>query len=351
MASPPYWLPTTDYHTAGEPFRIVHTTDLPSNPLTPGLTVFQQRLAILEDPQHPLDLLRRTLCHEPRGHADMYGCFITPPDDAGAHFGCLFWHKDGFSTACGHGTIALGMWAVAEGVVKRAEGENGEGEVDVVIDVPSGRVVARVAFDDAGEVKHVDFLNVASQQISAGHQLNVTLGPKQIPLTVDLSFGGAVYASVDATTLGLRIEPSNYHTFVDLGRKIKASFPGFLYKEKYDLYGICFFSHISTTPSSLTQRNVVVFADGQIDRSPCGSGTCARLAILLAQGEVGVGRRLVHKSIVGTRFEAFVMEIEDGGDGESLVCIPRVRGKANLVGKMRFFVDEGDPVFPGFVFR
>jgi proline racemase len=181
--------------------------------------------------------------------------------------------------------------------------------------------------------------------------VSVSLGPKRISLTVDLSFGGAVYASVDATTLGLRIEPSNYHTFVDLGRKTKASFPGFLYKEKYDLYGVCFFSTLSRTPSSITQRNVVVFADGQIDRSPCGSGTCARLAVLLAQGEVGVGKRLVHESIVGTRFEAFVMEVEDGGEGEFPACIPRVRGKANLVGKMNFFVDESDPVFPGFVFR
>lgn len=243
------------------------------------------------------------------------------------------------------------MWAVAEGVVKRDSQEEGEGEVDVVIDVPSGRVVARVAFDAAGEVKHVDFLNVASRQISAGHQVSVSLGPKRISLTVDLSFGGAVYASVDATTLGLSVEPANYQTFISLARQIKSSFPNYTYKTTYDLYGICFFSHLSATPSSITQRNVVVFADGQIDRSPCGSGTCARLAVLLAQGEVGVERRLVHESIVGTRFEAYVMEVEPGGEGELPVCVPRVRGKANLVGKMRFFIDERDPVFPGFVFR
>lgn len=357
MAPPPYWLATEDWHTAGEPFRIVK--DLPSGCLTKGLTVSQQRLAILETPSHPLDSLRRTLCHEPRGHADMYGCFITPPDDSGAHFGVLFWHKDGFSTACGHGTIALGYWAVASGVVKRSLSAE-EGEVHVVVDVPSGRVVARVAFDGTGDVRHVDFVNVASWQISAGRELSISaprlMGREKMDLTADLSFGGAVYASVDAATLGLRVEPANYHTFVDLGRKMKAEFSDFLYKDKYDLYGVCFFEDIAQTPSTITQRNVVVFADGQIDRSPCGSGTCARLAVLLAQGEVSVDRHLVHESILGTQFEAFVMataeaEEVEGDGGEFPPCIPRVRGKANLVGRMEFFIDPGDPVYPGFVFR
>jgi trans-L-3-hydroxyproline dehydratase len=116
MAAPTYWQTTEDWHTAGEPFRIV--SDVPAGYLTKGLTVAQQRLAILETPSHPLDTLRRTLCHEPRGHADMYGGFIVPPDDSDAHFGVLFWHKNGFSTACGHGTIALGYWAVANGIAR-----------------------------------------------------------------------------------------------------------------------------------------------------------------------------------------------------------------------------------------
>jgi proline racemase len=359
MMASPYWLDTEDWHTAGEPFRIVK--DVPSGHLAKGLTVSQQRLAILENPTHPLDLLRKTLCHEPRGHADMYGCFITPPDDAGAHFGVLFWHKDGFSTACGHGTIALGYWAVASRVVKRDTSESDS--LDIVIDVPSGRVVARVAFDRAGDVRHVDFINVTSWQISAGHESSISapglVDQEQKPLTVDLSFGGAVYASIDAATLGLRVEPSNYHTFVDLGRKVKAEFPGFLYKDKYDLYGVCFFENIAQTPQAMTQRNVVVFADGQIDRSPCGSGTCARLAVLLAQGDVSVDRHLVHESILGTQFEAFVMataevEEERGGNGDGgkfPACIPRVRGRANLLGRMEFYIDPSDPVYPGFVFR
>lgn len=114
----------------------------------------------------------------------------------------------------------------------------------------------------------------------------------QISLTVDLSFGGAVYASIYTATLDLRVEPSNYHTFTNLGRKIKTEFSGFLYEDKYDLYGVCFFEKISQIPNTITQRYVVVFADELMDRSLCSSGTCARLAVLLAQGEVSVDRQL-----------------------------------------------------------
>lgn len=130
-----FWIDTEDWHTAGEPFRIV--PELPQGHLPSSTTVSQRRLDVLAaGASHPLNRLRRSLCHEPRGHADMYGGFITPPDDNGAAFGVLFWHKDGFSTACGHGTIALGYWALAKGIVK-APAE--DGVVDVVIDVPSGR--------------------------------------------------------------------------------------------------------------------------------------------------------------------------------------------------------------------
>jgi proline racemase len=125
---------TVDYHTGGEPFRIVAESPVP----IPGDCVADRRARAIADPA--VDGLRQVLCFEPRGHADMYGCFITPPDDAGADFGVLFWHKDGFSTACGHGTIALGVWAVDSGRVV----PDPDGITDVTIDVPSGRVVARV---------------------------------------------------------------------------------------------------------------------------------------------------------------------------------------------------------------
>jgi proline racemase len=128
---------TTDYHTAGEPFRIVAEPPV----ALPGVSVADRRVRAIDSPD--AQGLRKLLCFEPRGHADMYGGLVVPPDDEGAHLGVLFWHKDGFSTACGHGTIALGTWAVDTGLVQAP----GDGSTDVVIDVPSGRVTARVHRD------------------------------------------------------------------------------------------------------------------------------------------------------------------------------------------------------------
>src|SRR5579872_5557214 len=166
----------TDYHTAGEPFRIVTA----GAPEIPGGSVGdrRERAAATES----IDTVRRLLCHEPRGHADMYGCFLVPPDDAGARLGVLFWHKDGYSTACGHGTIALGAWAVESGQVKAPR----HGDVDVVVDVPSGRVVARVHVED-GAVRSVAFRNVPAFVIAR----DVLVAGAR----VDVAYGGAIYAS------------------------------------------------------------------------------------------------------------------------------------------------------------
>lgn len=338
---------TDDWHTAGEPFRIVQ--NLPSGHTTQGNTVAERRLNIINSRGHPLDTLRQSLCHEPRGHADMYGGFIVPPDDSGAHFGVLFWHKDGFSTACGHGTIALGFWAISKGIVKVPEGD---GIVDVTVDVPSGRVVASVTIK-GGKPIHADFVNVSSYQLA--RSIPVDVPSQDLKIEVDLSFGGAVYASVDATNFGLSVEPQNHDRFVALGREIKASLGERAHYGEYDLYGVIFFNEDGgegVESGVVQQRNVTVFADGQIDRSPCGSGTCARLAVLLAQGRLGVGGpKLLHRSIVDTVFEADIVS-----EGESPIegfpaCIPRVRGRANLVGRMSFFIDPADDVYPGFVFR
>ncbi|KAM0194783.1 hypothetical protein ACHAPA_009182 [Fusarium lateritium] len=338
-----FWIDTEDWHTAGEPFRIVAT--LPENHLPNDQTVAQRRHTIINTPNHPLDQLRQSLCHEPRGHADMYGVFITPPDDPGAHFGVLFWHKDGFSTACGHGTIALGYWAVTKGMVKAPE----DGSVDVVIDVPSGRVVAKITVEKGRPVRG-DFINVKSYQIAK--DISVSLPSRDIQVKVDLAFGGAVYAAIDAAQLGLVVEPSHYIEFINLGREIKATLGKRAHYGEYDLYGVIFFNEEGTGEGGeVRQRNVTVFADGQIDRSPCGSGTASRVAVLLAEGRLGAGKsKLLHRSIIDTVFEADVVS-EEESPVEFPACIPRVRGNANLVGKMSFFIDPTDTVFPGFLLR
>lgn len=342
-----YWIETEDWHTAGEPFRIVDKLSpgyLPSSP-----TVAQRRLDIMAASDHPLDELRRLLCHEPRGHADMYGGFITPPDDSGAHFGVLFWHKDGFSTACGHGTIALGYWAITHGIVKTTKPD---GIFDVVVDVPSGRVVARMGIEK-GKPIHADFINVTSYQLAKS--LPLTIPSCGLNINVDLSFGGAVYATLDVAQFGIEVEPRNADRFIQLGREIKALLGNRAHYGSYDCYGVIFFSEEGDDQVEMNvvkQRSVTVFADGQIDRSPCGSGTCARLAILFAQGKLEPGSsKFLHSSIIGSKFEADILSAAQSPVDGFPACIPRVRGRASLVGQMRFFIDPDDEIFPGFLLR
>lgn len=342
---------SVDFHTAGEPFRIVAEPPVE----IPGRSVAQRReLAV---PGSAADDLRRLLCFEPRGHANMYGGFITDPDDDGADFGVLFWHKDGFSTACGHGTMALGACAVSAGIVA----VDPSGTTEVTIDVPSDRVRAQVHTDAEGRATSVDFVNVPSRLIASGLTVDTSRGP----VTVDLAWGGAIYALVDVPQLGAaqvntaqvdsgswRVAPENLTALIALGREIKAGLadhPDTVHPEDDCLsgvYGTIFVDRFGTLPGGeLHQRNVTVFADGQVDRSPCGSGTAARVAALHAAGELCPGQMFVHESIVGTRFRARVLE--ETADG----VIPVVTGSAHRVATTTFEVDPLDDLVPGFVLR
>jgi proline racemase len=260
----PSRIATTDYHTAGEPFRIVADPQVPIE----GSTVAERRARAIVD--QAVQELRALLCSEPRGHADMYGGLVVPPDDAGAHLGVLFWHKDGFSTACGHGTIALGVWAVESGRVTAPE----TGSVDVVLDVPSGRVVARVRRED-GRVVAVDFVNVPSWVVARGVPVPTSRGEA----VVDVAYGGAIYATLPAAQLGLEVTPADLDALVALGREIKWALNDSEHAvhptdARLDgIYGTIWFDELGDGDGQIHQRNVTIFADGEVDRSPCGSGT------------------------------------------------------------------------------
>lgn len=331
-----------DYHTAGEPFRIVPDPSV----AIPGRTVAERRANAMVDSD--LDGLRQLLCFEPRGHADMYGGFITPPGDAEAPFGVLFWHKDGFSAACGHGTIALGAWAVTSGLVPA----DPSGSTDVIIDVPSGRVTARVRTTKDGRVTEVDFVNVPSSLVAANMPLPTSRGDT----VVDLGWGGALYACVDASSVGLRVVPGDLTHLISLGREIKAALAADPRTEHptdprlSGVYGTIIFEDLGTLPTGeLHQRNVTIFANGQVDRSPCGSGSAARVAVLTATGRLSDGQTLIHDSIVGSRFTARVADHtrENGRDA----FIPVVTGTAHRIGTSTFEVDPYDTLVPGFVLR
>ena len=318
----------TDYHTAGEPFRIVAAGSVE----IPGGSVLARRDHAIASEE--IERIRRLLCHEPRGHADMYGCFVVPADDDGADFGVLFWHKDGYSTACGHGTIALGAWAVESGRVDAPD----DGEVEVTIDVPSGRVAARVECRD-GAVTRVAFRNVPAYVIARGVACR--------GVRVDVAYGGAIYAFVPAVELGLPIAADALPDLIRAGREIKATLDGTevaVHPDDRRLSGI-YGTVIHEELGPAHHRNVVVFADGEVDRSPTGSATSARTALLAEDGAIADGASWRNDSIIGTSFRARVVGRVPSG------IVTEVEGMAFRTGEHRFFLDPRDDLGTGFVLR
>jgi proline racemase len=321
-----------DYHTGGEPFRIVTGgVEAPR-----GATILAKRRDALER----LDHVRRLLVYEPRGHADMYGCFVVEPDDDGADLGVVFFHNAGYSTACGHGTIALVTWALDEGIVPRREGEN-----RVVVDVPSGRLETWARVED-GRVRSVRFRNVPAFVWAEGIEV--------AGHTLDVAFGGAFYASLQE-----RVEPRELPRLIELGRQLKRAIEAEhevvhpLEPELRDIYGVIFWQQEEERegdlPRLLTQRNVTVFADGEVDRSPCGSGTSARLALLDRSGRLPRGAELRHLSIVGSEFRGRV--VADTEVAGLPAVVTEVEGSAYRTGEHVFTLDPDDPLREGFLLR
>jgi proline racemase len=315
-----------DYHTAGEPFRIVTGGVEPLR----GTTILDKRRDALDR----LDHVRRLIVNEPRGHADMYGCHVVEPNDDGAHLGVVFFHNAGYSTACGHGTIALVTWALDSGVVEEVEGEN-----HVVVDVPSGRLDTWAHVRD-GRVRSVRFRNVPSYVHASG----LEIGEHEL----EIAFGGAFYASVEE-----HVASHELPRLIELGRELKRSIEEWqevvhpLEPELRDVYGVIFWQEEDEDP--LTQRNVTVFADGEVDRSPCGSGTSARLAILDRSGRLARGAELRHLSIVDTEFRGRVVgETEVAGIP---AVVTEVEGSAYRTGEHVFTLDRDDPLADGFILR
>jgi proline racemase len=330
---------TTDYHTGGEPFRIV-TGGVPE---LEGRTVPERRRWAAAN----LDHVRQLLVNEPRGHADMYGGFVTPPDDDGADLGVVFFHNEGYSTACGHGTIALVTWAIDTGRVAVTAGPR---EIDVTVDVPSGRLACTARLDDSGRVEAVRFRNVPSFVLASDLVIETSRGT----LTLDIAFGGAFYGAIDVRALGLTVEPAALPELIALQRELRPALEravDVVHPNQPDLqgiYGVIFWEPVDDQPRS--QRNVTVFADGEVDRSPCGSGTSARLAILHERGEIGIGETLRHRSIVDSVFDARVIEPGPSIGGHATV-ITEVEGAAFLTGRHTFTLDDRDPLGTGFLLR
>jgi len=330
---------TADYHTAGEPFRIV-TGGVPS---LEGRTVLERRSWA----RGHIDDVRRLLIDEPRGHADMYGAFVVPPNDDGADLGVVFFHNEGYSTACGHGTIALVTWAIDSGRIAAVEPET-----SVTVDAPSGRLACRARVD-GGRVRSVTFTNVPSFVEAGG----VAVATSRARVQVDVAFGGAFYGSVDVRSLGLDVSPASLPALIALQRELRRALDAELDPTHPDepelrgIYGIIFWQPEPDEPGAdLVQRNVTVFADGEVDRSPCGSGTSARLALLEADRSLRRGGVLRHRSIVDGVFLGRVT-----GDGPPIgsrpTVVTEIEGSAFQTGRHVFELDPDDPLGTGFLLR
>jgi len=335
---PEHWLKITtiDCHTEGEPFRVV-TGGFPD---LPGDSILARRRYAREH----LDHLRTTLMWEPRGHADMYGCIVTPPVSPEADIGVLFMHNEGYSTMCGHGIIGIATVALETGLLPMTEPET-----VIRIDAPAGLVTAhaRVA---GGRVRSVYFHNVPSFVLTLDQTVEV---PGLGKVRYDLAFGGAFYAYVQAEEVGLTCTPDNFRAFIEKGLAIKRAVVAdrpIMHPFEEDLsflYGPIFIGPPLQEGSH--SRNVCVFAEGEVDRCPTGTGVSGRLAIHHARGEVGVGESIVVESIIGTRFSGRIVETTTFGPYPAI--IPEVEGTAHITGRHEFLIDPDDPLKDGFILR
>lgn len=327
---------TIDSHTEGEPFRII-TGGVPE---PKGKTILEKRTFA----RTHLDHIRKVLMFEPRGHADMYGCFVTAPVTPEADMGVLFIHNEGFSTMCGHGIIALTTVAVETGFVTLSHDKP-----FIKIDTPAGLVTAIPNMAD-NRVQSVTFDNVASFAPALDETADV---PGIGKVTYDLGFGGAFYAFVNASDVGLSCTPEHFSALIDKGRKIKnAIMAQKEIRHPFEpdlsfLYGTIFVDYPDLP--GVHSRHCCIFAEGEVDRSPTGTGVSARLAILEKRGQINPGEDIVINSIIDSSFTCRVKETTAFADFKAV--IPRVTGSAYITGVHEFYIDPDDPLNQGFILR
>ena len=347
---------TIDAHAAGEPLRLV----IDGLPAPEGRTMLEKRAWSMKR----LDHLRKSLILEPRGHTDMYGALLTEPSSRDAQAGVLFMHNEGWSTMCGHGIIAVTTIAIERGLIWLASPEPGGAggsnagtaadaakptSLDIRYDTPAGPVQARAQLShhgDAVRVESVAFRNVASFVFEPS--LMVSIGARKVP--VDVAFGGAFYAIVDSEAAGVPIDSAHLPELRKLGMTIAREVEKLrrvVHPIDAGLEGI--YGTIFTAPAQLADahlRNVTVFADAEVDRSPCGTGTAAVMAVLNDMGLLLDDVPFVHESIVGTTFKGRVVDRVQVGEKPAIV--PEIEGSAWITGEHTFLIDGDDPLRAGF---
>jgi len=324
---------TIDAHAAGEPLRVI-TGGIPP---VPGDTILAKRRYAREH----LDHIRRALMFEPRGHADMYGAILTDPVTADGDLGVLFMHNEGYSTMCGHGVIALVTVLLETGMIEPRE--------SIRLDTPAGRVTAKADFDGK-RVCGVCFENVPSFAFKLDQTVHV---PGIGELRYDVGFGGAFYAYCKASYLGVQIIPEEFRKLIEAGMAVKRAVMNSIeikHPFEEDL-GFLYGTIIDGPPlaEGAHSRNVCVFAEGEVDRSPTGTGVSGRVALEHARGRLAMGEPFVIESLIGTRFTGRVARETSFGDYPAVV--PEVEGSAWITGHHEFLIAPDDPLRGGFLLR
>ncbi|MEX2922596.1 proline racemase [Clostridioides difficile] len=325
-----------DSHTAGEATRIV----VGGIPNIKGNSMPEKKEYLEEN----LDYLRTAIMLEPRGHNDMFGSVMTQPCCPDADFGIIFMDGGGYLNMCGHGTIGAMTAAIETGVVPAVEPVT-----HVVMEAPAGIIRGDVTVVD-GKAKEVSFLNVPAFLYKEGVEVDL---PGVGTVKFDISFGGSFFAIIHASQLGLKIEPQNAGKLTELAmklrdiinEKIEIQHPTLAHIKTVDLVEI----YDEPTHPEATYKNVVIFGQGQVDRSPCGTGTSAKLATLHAKGELKVEEKFVYESILGTLFKGEIVEETKVADFNAVV--PKITGSAYITGFNHFVIDEEDPLKHGFILK
>ncbi|MGQ9517034.1 MAG: proline racemase family protein [Anaerolineae bacterium] len=322
-----------DSHTAGEPTRLI----LAGLPPIPGETIAEKWAYA----RRHLGEVRRLLMWEPRGHADMFGALLLPPCRPDTDFGLLFCDTADWLTMCGHGTIGTATALVELGMV-----EAREPETVIRFDTAAGVVEAHVEVEN-GRARAAWFQNVPS--FLYAHDLHLEVAGVGA-ITLDIAFGGNFFAVVPVEQVGLQVEPQYARRLSDVGMKILAAvneaFP-VQHPTQPHIRSIGLVEFTQPGANGADYRNAVIFGAGNLDRSPCGTGTCARMAELYALGRLALGQPFVHESILGTRFEGMLVDKTTVGPFEAV--IPRIKGSAYITGFHTFVVDPRDPLGEGFL--
>ena len=323
---------TVDTHTAGEPTRIV-TAGIPQ---IPGKTMGEKKAWT----QSHLDHFRRMLMLEPRGHQDMFGAILTPPTSPDAHAGVLFMDSKGYLDMCGHGTIGTVTALISTGIIP-VEPVDGEQTIQVILDTAAGKISAAARIEN-NQVKAVSFRNVA-----AFFHGSVTI---QIPalgtVSVAIAYGGNFFALVEAEALQTELELKNIEKLKFLSLEIRDAVNDAVtlaHPLSGEARGV---DLVEIYQEGAPAKNMVVFGTGQVDRSPCGTGTCAKMAFLHATGRLSIGQPYVYASILGTRFTGRI--IEETRVGEKKGIVPEITGQAHITGLHHFVADPQDPFRDGF---